>query len=214
MNDRPLTGGSSVEAVVFDVGRVLVQWDLRHLFGTLIDDPAELDWFLTEVVSEDFNHQHDTGRPLADLVTERQAQFPDHAHLIDAYRDRFLETIPGPVEGTHALVRRLADADIPIFGLTNFGTAFWAQFRPTEPLFDLFDDIVVSGHESCAKPDARIYAVAERRFARPPETLLFIDDKAANIDAARARGWHGHVFTDAATLEADLVARGLLSGER
>ena len=40
--------------------------------------------------------------------------------------------------------------------------------------------------------------------------MLFVDDNAHNIAAARASGWHGHHFTNAAGLEADLVARGLL----
>ena len=203
-----------VQAVVFDVGRVLIEWDLRLLFAKLIEDGDELDWFLAEVVTEQWHHQHDEGRALADMVPERQAQYPDHAELIDAYRHRFLETIPGPVAGMHEIVRRLAKADVPLYGLTNFGAEFWAQFRPTEPLFDLFDDVVVSGRESCAKPEARIYEIAERRFAYPPAGLLFIDDKAENIAAAKARGWQGHVFTDAATLERDLVSRGLLSAGR
>ncbi|MFM2410234.1 MAG: hypothetical protein RL481_1062, partial [Pseudomonadota bacterium] len=40
-----------IKSVVFDVGRVLVQWDMRHLFAKLIADPAELDWFLAHVVT-------------------------------------------------------------------------------------------------------------------------------------------------------------------
>lgn len=30
-------------AVIFDVGRVLFQWDLRHLFRQLIPDEGELE---------------------------------------------------------------------------------------------------------------------------------------------------------------------------
>lgn len=198
------------QAVVFDVGRVLIQWDLRHLFATLIEDRQELDWFLANVVTEQWHHQHDEGRALADMVPERQREFPEHAALIDAYRHRFLETIPGPVKGTHELARRLAESGVPLYGLTNFGAEFWDQFRPTEPLFDLFEDTVVSGCEKCAKPEARIYEVAEQRFGLPPRALFFIDDKADNIAAAAARGWQVHLFTDAAALEADLVGRGLL----
>ena len=201
---------AEIEAVVFDVGRVLFQWDLRHLYARLIGEEADLDWFLANVVTEMWHHQHDEGRAPAEMVPELQAQFPDHAHLIDAYRHRFLETIPGPVEGTHEIARRLVDTGVPIYGLTNFGAEFWDLFRPTAPLFDIFADIVVSGRESCAKPDSVIYEIAERRFPHPPQGLLFIDDKPANIAAAEARGWHGHVFTDAGRLERDLIARGLL----
>lgn len=203
--------GTKPEAVVFDVGRVLIQWDLRHLYAKLIDDEAELDWFLANVVTEAWHHQHDEGRALADMVPERQQEFPAHAHLVEAYRHRFLETIPGPVKGTHELARHLADAEVPLYGLTNFGAEFWDMFRPTQPLFDLFADIVISGRESCAKPDARIYELAEARFPHPPEALFFIDDKPDNVAAAIARGWQGHVFTDAAKLKCDLVGSGLLA---
>ncbi len=199
-----------MSAVVFDVGRVLIQWDLRCLFAKLIDDPDELEWFVTNVVTEQWHHQHDEGRALADMVPERIAQFPDHADLIRAYATRFNETVPGPVPGTHELARRLHARGVPVFGLTNFGHEFWADFRPTQPIFDLFTDIVVSGTENVAKPEAEIYAIAEARFGLPPQQLFFIDDKPENITAAIARGWQGHVFTDAQRLEDALSARGLL----
>ena len=40
-----------IRAVVFDVGRVLVQWDMRHLFAKLIDDQEEPDWLVQNVVA-------------------------------------------------------------------------------------------------------------------------------------------------------------------
>lgn len=199
-----------VDAVVFDVGRVLIQWDLRALFAKLIDDADELDWFLANVVTEEWHFQHDGGRPLAEMVPERQAEFPEHAPLLDAYATRFLETIPGRVPGTDALVERLAERGVPLFAITNFGAEFWAQFRPTEALLDRFADIVVSGEERMAKPDAAIFAFAARRFGHAPQRMLFIDDNRANIDAAEALRWQVHHFTDAETLERDLATRGLI----
>jgi 2-haloacid dehalogenase len=198
-------------AVVFDIGRVLFEWDLRHLYAKLIADPAELDWFLTHVVTETWHYQADGGRPLAEMVPERIATFPDHAHLIEAYLTRFNESIPGPVAGAHAIVRRLAAAGVPLYALTNFGAEFFAGFRPTQPIFDLFADIVVSGVERCAKPDGRIYEIAEARIGLPPGRLFFIDDSPANVEAAAARGWQAHHFTDAAALEHELAACGLLA---
>jgi len=198
------------QAVVFDIGRVLFEWDLRALFAKLIDEPDQLDWFLRHVVTEEWHFQADAGRPLAEMVAERQAEFPEHAHLVDAYATRFNETVEQPVAGTHALVRRLHAAGVPLYALTNFGAEFFAGFRPTQPIFELFDDIVVSGVECVAKPDPRIYEIAERRFGRAPGELFFTDDNPANVAAAHARGWHAHLFEGAKGLEAALAHAGLL----
>lgn len=201
---------SGIEAVVFDVGRVIVQWDMRRLFAQLIDDPQELDWFCSTVITEKWHHQHDEGRELAELVAERKVEYPGYDRQIDAYATRFLETIPGNVPGTHEIVRELAALGMPLFAITNFATPFWREYRASEPLFDLFGDIVVSGDEKIAKPDRRIFDLAAARFGHAPSSMLFIDDNPPNIEAARALGWNVHHFRDARTLRADLVARGVL----
>ncbi|WP_252258929.1 HAD family hydrolase [Erythrobacter aurantius] len=200
------------KAVVFDVGRVLFEWQLRALFEKLIDDAVELDWFLANVVTEEWHFEHDRGRALADMVPERITLYPQYEAHIRAYATRFNETVPGPVEGTHDLVRRLHAQGVPLFCLTNFGDEFWASFRPTQPIFDLFDDVIVSGTEKVAKPDPEIYRITEGRAARKGAELFFTDDNPANIEAARSRGWDAHLFTDAETLEAQLVDAGLLNG--
>ncbi|QYU69748.1 HAD family phosphatase [Leptolyngbya sp. 15MV] len=200
-----------VQAVVFDVGRVLYQWRLSALFDKLIADEQERAWFLANVVTEQWHFQHDEGRPLAEMVPELQAEFPDHAHLIDAYATRFNETLPGPVPGSLELVEALDRAGVPLHAITNFGAEFWAMFRPTAPVFDRFRDIVVSGEEKLAKPDPAIFHLAARRFGHAPQAMLFIDDNGANIASAAALGWQVHHFTDAPALESDLRARGLLA---
>ncbi|MEC8836535.1 MAG: HAD-IA family hydrolase [Pseudomonadota bacterium] len=199
-----------VEAVVFDVGRVLYQWHLRHLFEKIVDDRAQLEMLLGEVVTEEWHFEHDRGRTLGEMVPERIALYPDFEPEIRAYATRFNETIPGPVPGSHALVERLDARGVPLYAITNFGAEFWAGFRPSEPIFDRFRDIVVSGEEKLAKPDPAIFALAEARFERSASTMLFIDDNRANVDAAAACGWHVHHFTDAAALESDLADRKLI----
>ncbi len=199
-----------VSAVVFDVGRVLVQWDLRLLFAKLIADPDQLAWFTTTVVTPEWHFQHDAGRPLAEMVEERAAEYPDHADLIRAYAQRFNESIPGPVPGSFELVEALHQRGVPLFAITNFGEELWERFRPTYPIFDRFADIVVSGTEKITKPDPAIYALAVRRFGHAPGEMLFIDDNEANVIAARQCGWLAHHFIDAGLLAADLKARGLI----
>ncbi len=199
-----------IRAVVFDVGRVLVQWDLRHLFAKLIDDRQELDWFLAHVVTPEWHFQADAGRAVADMVAERKAEFPAYGAHLDAYAARFIETIPGPVPGSYEIVEDLARRGVPLFAITNFGAEFWAAFRPTQPVFGHFRDVVVSGEEKLLKPDAAIYRLARDRFGLAAGEGLFIDDSLANVEAARANGFHGHHFRDAPALRAELVALGLL----
>ncbi len=198
------------KAVVFDIGRVLFQWQLGALFAKLIDDPDELVWFLANVVTEEWHFQHDQGVPLAQMIPARIAEFPAYDMHIRAYATRFNETVPGPIDGTHDLVRRLHARGVPLFCLTNFGEELWDMFRPTQPLFDLFNDIIVSGVEQVAKPDPRIYAITEARSGFAGDALFFTDDNPANVAAAQARGWQAHLFTDAAQLERQLRAAGLL----
>ena len=199
-----------VEAVVFDVGRVLYQWRLAQLFDAIIEDEAERAFVLEHVVTEEWHFQHDAGRALAEMVPERKALFPAHARWIDAYAQRFNETIPGPVPGSLAIVEELDETGIPLFAITNFGSEFWDGFRSTAPIFDRFRDIVVSGKEKLAKPDPAIFTLAARRFGHPPASMLFIDDNGANVAAAQKLGWQVHHFTAAPKLRADLGARGLV----
>ena len=210
MSARPDTT-EPVEAVVFDVGRVLYQWDLRHLFAKLIADPGELEWFCANVVTPEWHFQHDAGVPLSAMVPARKAEFPAYAHLIDAYAARFNETIPGPVPGSIELVNALHARGVPLFAITNFGAEFWPAFRATAPVFDRFRAIVVSGDENLAKPDPAIFHLAAARFGHAAGAMLFIDDNAANIESAACLGWQVHHFVDAAGLEADLRRHGLLS---
>ncbi len=205
---------AEVKAVVFDVGRVLVEWDLRCLFSKLIEDRRELEWFVSHVVSEEWHAQHDAGRDLDEMVEERKRAFPGYEHLIDAYATRFAESIPGPVPGTHDLVERLSDHGVPLYAITNFAARFWEDFSPTEPVLRHFRDIVVSGIEKIAKPSPRIFELAARRFGHAPAEMLFIDDSLPNIETARTLGWQVHHFESARALESDLASRGLIGWDR
>ncbi len=200
-----------ITTVVFDVGKVLFKWDLRYLFAKLIDDQQELGWFLSNVVTPQWHFQHDAGRPVAEMTAERTAEFPQYAALIDAYATRFNETIPGPVEGSLEIVSELAERGVPLFAITNFGAEFWDMFRPTQPIFDHFGDIIVSGVEKLVKPDPAIYALALRRFGLRSGEAIFVDDNIDNVISARANGFVAHHFKDAPRLRNKLTEYGLLA---
>ncbi|WP_287979462.1 MULTISPECIES: HAD family phosphatase [unclassified Sphingomonas] len=198
-------------AVIFDVGRVLYDWDPRFLYRRLIDDDRALDAFLRDVVTHDWHFQHDAGRDFADTSAELVALYPDHADLIHAWGPRFLESIGDPMPGMHALIDELHDRGVPLFAITNFSHEFWPPFRAREAaMFDRFRDVVVSGDEKMVKPDPAIYRLALDRFGLAAEDTVFIDDNVANIAGANGVGLIGLHFTGEPKLRQELTRLGLL----
>lgn len=210
MADTPVR--TPIKAVVFDVGHVLYGWDIGALYAKLIPDRSHRDWFLSHVVTPEWHFQHDRGRLSRDTIPELQAQFPAEAALIAAYAPRWLETITGPVPGMHEIVEELGNVGVPLFAITNFSGEFWDRFRPTAPIFDKFQDILVSGAEQLFKPEPEIYRLALRRFGLAAGEGLFVDDRIENVRAGAAEGFPGHHFTGAARLRERLRGEGLLAG--
>ncbi|HEX8553528.1 MAG TPA: HAD family phosphatase [Sphingomonas sp.] len=198
-------------AVIFDVGRVLYDWDPRFLYERLIPPGEALDAFLRDVVTVEWHFQHDAGRDVADTSAELTALHPHHAELIAAWGPRFLETIPGPIPGMRELVAELDARGVPLFAITNFSHEFWPLFRAQEAaMFAPFRDIVVSGVEKLVKPDAAIYRLALDRFGLDAGEAVFIDDNEANIAGARSIGIHALHFTGEPKLRRELRGLGLL----
>lgn len=198
-------------AVIFDIGRVLYDWDPRILYRRLIDDDRALDAFLRDVVTHDWHFQHDAGRDFADTSAELVALYPEHAALIAAWGPRFLESIGDPIPGMHALVDELEAAEVPLYAITNFSHEFWPPFRAREAaMFDRFRDVVVSGVEKLVKPDPAIYRLALDRFGLEAARTVFIDDNAANVAGAKDVGLIALHFEGEPKLRGELQALGLL----
>ena len=196
--------------VIFDIGGVLVDWDPRFLYERLIPDGEALDAFLRDVVTADWHFQHDAGRPFAQTSAELTARFPHHAALIAAWGPRFNESNRALIPGMDALLAELDDTGVPLYAITNFSGEFWPAFRAKYPaLFDRFRDVLVSGDEKLVKPDAAIYRLALDRFGVAAGEAVFVDDRADNVVGAQTVGMTGLLFTDEATLRADLRALGL-----
>ncbi|MFM9828535.1 MAG: HAD family hydrolase [Sphingomonas sp.] len=206
----------SVSAIIFDVGKVLYDWNPRFLYAKvfeerLIADDRALDAFLQQVVTPEWHVQHDAGRAFADTSAELIAAFPQHRTLIALWGERFGETIRGPLPGMGELVAELHARGVPLFAITNFSAEFWAPFRLREAaMFDRFRDIVVSGEERLMKPDPAIFMLALDRFGLSAHDALFVDDAAKNVAAAQALGMAGHVFEGADRFRAELVRLGLV----
>ena len=116
----------------------------------------------------------------------------------------------GPeMPGVPDLMRRLKAEGVRLAALTNFAADTWEEGRELFPILKEFDVEVVSGREGVIKPEAAIYELVEERTGLRGEDLFFTDDKPANVEAAAARGWRGHVFAGVEGLEAALAREGL-----
>jgi 2-haloacid dehalogenase/putative hydrolase of the HAD superfamily len=193
-----LASAGRVRGVVFDVGNVIVRWDPRTLYSKLFADPAQCDWFLTNVCTMDWHTAHDAGVSFAENRARLTARHPDFAEAIGAWEHRWLEMFSGPIAETEAAIEALAHRRTPMFGLTNMSAATEAATFAMSPAFGRLNDIVVSGREGVVKPDPRIFEILCRRAGMAPETLLFIDDGAKNVAAARELGFDVHLFDDPA----------------
>lgn len=204
---------SPVDAVVFDLGNVLIRWDPLPAIAAGVG--AERAEHLLHDSGFDFaawNHAQDAGRTFADGESEVIAARPELEQEIRAYFANFDKSLVGAIEGTVTILQELVEAQVPVFALTNWSAETFGRAEDRFEFLDVFEDIVVSGEEGVAKPDPEIFEVLEDRIRHVGglDDCIFIDDSLANVQAAVGAGMDGIVFTSPEDLRADLQVRGLL----
>jgi 2-haloacid dehalogenase len=197
-------------AVVFDLGGVLVDWDPRYLYRQLFDDPDEMESFLAEVTTAEWNAHQDAGRPWAEAVELLVAEHPQRRELIEVFHRRWPEMLAGEIPGTVSVLADLRAAGVRLIALSNWSAETFPFARERFDFLAWFEGIVISADVGVNKPDRRIFDHLAEEFAIDPAAALFIDDSSANVDAAKALGFRVIQFTDATTLRRELVQLGLL----
>lgn len=195
--------------VVFDLGGVLIDWDPRYAYRQMGGTEEQIEHFLEHVATSDWNHQFDAGRPFAEGIAERKERFPEHAEWLDAWWDKWPDMLGGPIDGTVEVLRELRDADVPLYALTNWSHETFPIARERFDVLGWFRGIVVSGEVEVAKPDDAIYHHLADDFGLVPAETVFIDDTAANVEAARRLGFQAVLFTSPDALRQQLAALGL-----
>ncbi|KJS25655.1 MAG: HAD family hydrolase [Hyphomonadaceae bacterium BRH_c29] len=196
---------------LFDLGRVVLDWEPARLFSRLLPDAEERDRFLSDICSMAWHTRHDAGVSFADNALPLIAQFPEYETEIRAWGGRWMEMFDGYIQGTPALIERLEARNVPLYALSNMPSETWPMMLEHFPLLTRFRHTVVSGDIGLVKPDPAIFAHTLRMLGDPaPSDVFFIDDSEKNILAANALGFRTHLFRSAEGLEAALVAEGLL----
>ncbi len=192
--------------VVFDLGGVLVDWNPRYMYRRLINDEAEMEFFLTEVCSPAWNEAQDGGRTIAEAVAEATARHPDKSELINAFYERFDEMMAGSIDGTVKILDTLRRQQVPCYALTNWSAETFPLALKRFDFLSWFDGILVSGREGLKKPDPAIFELLFKRFDIDAKSAVFIDDSPRNIAAATDLGLRSIHFTSAEGLQTELRA--------
>ena len=200
----------SIEAVVFDVGNVLIEWQPEDFYDREFGEKRRREIFET-VDLHGMNDGIDRGGNWRSTVYEWADRYPDHREAVRMWHDRWIELASPIIPHSVQLLRNLRKKGLPVFALTNFGAETFEYASSMYRFLEEFDRSYVSGRLGLIKPDPGIYAHVEQESGMAPEALLFVDDRRENCEAAAVRGWNVHQFHHPQGWADRLVSEGLLS---
>ena len=198
-----------IKNIIFDFGGVLVDWNPRYVYTDIFEEVSEMEYFLANICTNEWNTQQDAGRSLAEGTAILQRQFPEYETLIGYYYGRWEAMLKGAIAENVALLTPLSEK-YRLFGLTNWSAETFPVALDRFSFFRKFEGIVVSGEEKMIKPDKALFHVILRRYQLKAEESVFIDDTRKNIDAAHAMGFHTVHLHDGVSLEAELKRMNVL----
>ncbi len=194
----------NIATIVFDLGGVLIDWNPRYLYRKLLQNDGEIEYFLANVCSAEWNAQQDAGRPFGEAVTHLKQQYPQYAELIEAYDRRWEETLGEANAATVEVLEEFKRAKMPVYALTNWSAEKFPIARQRYGFLNWFDGIIVSGEVGLKKPDLAIFQLLLEKYKLDADQTLYIDDTKENIAAAGKLGLHTIHFQHATQLRAAL----------
>lgn len=204
---------NKLEAVVFDLGKVLVDFDYsiasRRIAERGTVDPRAVQNFIDH---SPLLYRYETG-----LIDQRQ--FFEEVRKITGFKGdlaefgAFFADIFTEMPEMIALHGRLRAAGVPLFIFSNTNDLAIGHIRRNFPFFAGFDAYVLSYEHGAMKPDAKLYEVVERVTGRKGGEILYLDDRIENAEAGRARGWQVIHHRDAAESVREIERLGLLKSQ-
>jgi 2-haloacid dehalogenase len=200
----------SINTIIFDLGGVLIDWNPRYLYRKIFKTEEEIEWFLNNVTTSDWNENQDAGYSLHKATEELIAKHPDWEPEIKAYYGRWLEMLGDQIHETVEILQKLKQSNkYKLYALTNWSAETFPYALERFEFFKLFDGVVVSGEEKMRKPSAAFYKIILNRYRLDPASTVFIDDSLRNVMGAEAVGIAGIHFHNPQQVKEELERLGV-----
>ncbi|MGL4404295.1 MAG: HAD family phosphatase, partial [Notoacmeibacter sp.] len=98
-----------IDHIVFDIGKVLIQYDPHLGLQEAIPSKEQRDWFFANICTHDWNIEQDRGRSWIEAEELLIDAYPEHAKNIRAFRQNWHKMVPSAIDGTVAIMRTLID---------------------------------------------------------------------------------------------------------
>lgn len=200
---------AAIDTVIFDIGNVLIRWDMYNLYRRLFDGDAAIAAFLDETGLAAENIKFDAGTPFSQGTQALAARFPHHAEAILAFDQRWTDCLAGAIDDNVAVLSDLRRGGTTVHAITNFSAEKFPVACRLFPFLTSFDETIVSGLVKLIKPDPAIYRLLLARRNIDPARAVFIDDSTANIATAKALGLNTVHFVDGVDLRQSLRGMGV-----
>ena len=170
----------TIEAVIFDIGNVLIEWQPERHYDARIGEAARRAMF-EAIDLHGMNDRIDRGAPFRETVYETADANPAHREAVRLWHDEWIHMASPEIPHSLKLLRSLRQRGVPVYALSNFGIGSFAYALTKYPFLDEIDRRYISGHMGCIKPEARIFEMVEDDCGIAPERLLFTDGLAGDI---------------------------------
>lgn len=196
-----------IKNLVFDFGKVLVDYDFLPVLDSFFLDNKEMEReFCDIVITPEFTAKCDKGeQTFEEVIKEAQGVYPKFADALEFFHDRYVDFVTGEMPGMRGLLAELKAQGFRLYGLTNWCHKVY-EVMPLFPVFSLLDGFVVSSDERLLKPERAIYECLCSRFSLTPSECVFTDDVMKNIEGARAAGMHAILFKGAEDYRKSLMS--------
>ncbi|MBR7071093.1 MAG: HAD family phosphatase [Clostridia bacterium] len=190
------------ETIIFDFGRVLVQFETEEMTKHYIHDPADVQLAAPIIFDRLYWDRSDEG-----TMTDEEIKDAFCKRLPERLRKGSCEVMDHwylhltPIEEMAQLVRDLKSQGKKLYLLSNISNNFadgYTQNPSLKALLELFDGLVFSAKIHMVKPHREIFEYLLNRYELQPNECTFIDDNPANVNTAKELGMQVYLFDGSA----------------